>query len=130
MRSVWDQRPKIKAAGPRSLAMAPASAQDGFVSSAVFVLPEELSERTWEYLAETATIALDSTGQRLVVECSALVRFDDYGIAMLVGLAHYSQRRQVRVLLANPPLPLRERLEVTGMAWFFDWRPLSPRDDR
>ncbi len=98
---------------------------DRHVSYAAFVLPEELSERTWERFADQVTTALATTDERLIVECAEVVDFDDYGIAMLVGLAHYSRRRQVRLELVNPPLPLRQRLEITGMAWFFDWRPLS-----
>ena len=43
---------------------------------------------------------------------------------MLVGLADYSARQQVRVVLANPPARLREHLELAGLAWFFEWQPL------
>ena len=71
-----------------------------------------------------ATTALDTTGERLVVECSDVLRFDDYGIAMLVGLAHYGERRHVRSVLVDPPLPLRTRLESTDAAWLCEWRPL------
>jgi anti-anti-sigma regulatory factor len=94
------------------------------VGSGEIVLPEELSERTWKRCATGAAAALDTAEGNLIVECSELVRFDEHGIAMLVGLAHYSEVRQVKVVLVNPPITLRAHLETTGMAWFFEWRPL------
>ena len=73
-----------------------------------------------------AAAALDATVGRLIVECSELVRFDEHGIAMLIGLACYGERQRVRIVLANPPARLRQHLEMNGMAWFFEWRPLTP----
>ena len=92
------------------------------------VLPEALSGSSWRACAEAASTALASAGSELIVECAELRVIDDHGIAMLIGLAHYSARRQVRVVLTNPPAALRSRLELNGMAWFFAWRPLVETD--
>jgi len=73
-------------------------------------------------------VAVESAHASLVVECAGLRTFDEHGVAMLVGLAHYSARQQVRVVLANPPAGLRQHLELAGLAWFFEWQPLF--DDR
>ena len=92
------------------------------------VLPEELSVRSWRGCADSASVAVESAQTLLVVECAGLRTFDEHGVAMLVGLAHYSARQQVRVVLANPPARLRQHLELAGLAWFFEWQPLF--DDR
>jgi anti-anti-sigma regulatory factor len=93
-------------------------------SSPRVVLPEDLSVRSWRSCADSASVAVESAHVLLVVECSGLRTFDEHGVAMLVGLAHYSARQQVRVMLANPPAGLRQHLELAGLAWFFEWRPL------
>ena len=96
--------------------------------SARVVLPEDLSVSSWRRCADSASVAVESAQTSLVVECSELRTFDEHGVAMLVGLAHYSARQQVRVVLANPPVGLRQHLELAGLAWFFEWQPLV--DDR
>jgi anti-anti-sigma regulatory factor len=88
------------------------------------VLPEDLSVRSWRGCADRASLAVESARALLVVECAELRTFDEHGVAMLVGLAHYSARRQVRVVLSNPPARLRQHLELVGLAWFFEWQPL------
>ncbi len=80
--------------------------------------------QSWQSCVAGALTALERSQGHLIVECSQLEGFDDGGIAMLIGLSHYSQRRQVRVVLANPPATLRQTLEVRGAAWLFVWRPL------
>jgi len=92
------------------------------------VLPEDLSVTTWRRCADSASVAVESAHASLVVECAGLRTFDEQGVAMLVGLAHYGARQQVRVVLANPPAGLRQHLELAGLAWFFEWQPLF--DDR
>ena len=92
------------------------------------VLPEDLSVTSWRRCADSASVAVESAQTSLVVECSELRTFDEHGVAMLVGLAHYSARQQVRVVLAHPPVGLRQHLELAGLAWFFEWQPLV--DDR
>ena len=89
-------------------------------SAGEFSLPPELSMRSWQDCVAGALTALECAH----IECSQLQAFDDGGIAMLIGLSHYSQRRQVRVVLANPPATLRQTLEVRGAVWLFEWRPL------
>jgi len=92
------------------------------------VLPDDLSVTSWRSCADSAAVAVESAQTSLVVECAGLRTFDEHGVAMLVGLAHYSARQQVRVVLANPPAGLRQHLELAGLAWFFEWQPLF--DDR
>ncbi len=93
-------------------------------SAGQFCLPPELSIQTWQGCVTKVLSALECSHGRLVVECSELQAIDDGGIAMLIGLSHYSQRRQIRVVLTNPPATLRQTLEVRGVAWLFEWRPL------
>ena len=93
-------------------------------SAGRFCLPSELSMRSWQGCAAGALTALECSRGYLIVECSELEVFDESGVALLIGLSHYSQRRQVRVVLANPPATLRQTLEVRGAGWLFEWRPL------
>ena len=83
---------------------------------------------SWRRCADSVSVAVESAQVSLVVDCAGLRTFDEHGVAMLVGLADYSARQQVRVVLANPPACLRQHLELAGLAWFFEWQPLF--DDR
>jgi anti-anti-sigma factor len=67
--------------------------------------------------------ALMGADRELIVLCSDVRYFDDTGIALLLALAHYANRYQVRVVLDRPPEALRRRLEIAGLAWLFDLRP-------
>ena len=89
-----------------------------------FALPVELSAESWQGCVVTALAALECSRFRLLVECSELRSFDEPGLAMLIGLSRYSERRQVRVVLVNPPESLRKGLEGRGLGWLFEWRPL------
>ena len=95
-------------------------------------LPGELTLATWRRTITQVAVALDAAHERLVLECSALEAFDDEGIAFLLGLAEHGTKRQLRVVLRNPPSALRARLELGGFAWLFEWWPLlvEPADDR
>ena len=94
-----------------------------------FRLPREVSADTWQSRVVTALTVLECAEGVLVVDCSEVGSFDDAGIAMLIGFARYSERRDVRVLLANPPEPLRTSLERRGLTWLFDWSPRGAEVD-
>jgi len=88
-------------------------------------LSSQLCGDTWRSCVVAALTALECCDGKLFVECSELRSFDEEGLAMLIGFSRYSDRRQVRVVLANPPESLRQSLEFRGLAWLFDWSPLA-----
>ena len=87
-----------------------------------FRLPRELSAASWQRDVVSAMTALEVSGGLLTVECGELRSFDDDGLALLIGLSRYSERRQTRVVLSNAPEILRKNLDSRGLAWLFDWR--------
>ena len=89
-------------------------------------LPDELTLATWRRTVAQVAAALDAAHDRIVLECSALERFDDEGIAFLLGLAEHGAKRSLRVVLRNPTTALRSRLELGGLAWLFEWWPVWP----
>ena len=94
-------------------------------SVATFRLPAHLSTDSWRVCVVDALTALEASHDRLAVECEALETFDEDGVALLIGLSRYSEARQVRVVLVNPPDDLRRNLEFRGLAWLFEWRPIA-----
>ncbi len=89
-------------------------------------LPTELSVESWQRCVVGMLTALECAQGHLLVECAELRSFDEGGLAMLIVLSRYIERRQVRVVLANPPEILRQGLELRGLGWLFEWRPLLP----
>src|SRR6476619_7799187 len=76
-----------------------------------FRWPTRLCAEAWSNCVIDALTAIETSHGRLVVECATLESFDESGVALLIGLARYSERRQLRVELVDPPNALRENLE-------------------
>jgi len=70
--------------------------------------------------------ALEHCGDVLRVDCSALVHFDDEGVALLLALGRYAEGIGVRVELIEAPLALRYAVETRGSGSLFTWAPLAP----
>ena len=96
---------------------------DSRTSDAKVVLPSDLGSDSWDTCLAPMAGALMAAHRELIVVCSGVRYFDDTGIALLLALAHYADRYQVRVVLDRPPDALRRRLEIAGLAWLFDLQP-------